>query len=560
MKVKFTLYLGTILVAFSCTNPAITDKLDIVESIVQDHPDSALTIIRSIDTLSLKSRAIRARYSLLHVTALDKSFIDTTDLRVILPASEYYANHGSSADRMKAYFYHGRIYSNRKENDKAMQLYLSALSDSAHVVDNHYKELVNSAISDVFSRNHNPDQELKYLSTALRYGRLDKDLKGIWAITGHMATCFANLHRWDDAERTYHEYFEMPVYDTLSFFRRKINHAKLLLLKPLSEPGRCAALLEEIASVCPEAMTYEAYCIYAYAHQLLGNDTIADNLMSEIGLMDGNQNVIRLWRYRIEREQKEFERALIDLEQSMIVQDSIVISTLSQSLVQSQRDYADAEALSLKRKNELKNQQFTTTAILFLIVLAFFFYLFSRSNKILNKRIEDLSSLQEESMRMLNLQADLNVGFGAQLAQKDADLLALRRQFASMYRTHYKTLNDLCAAYLSPIKKDRRDLIYDMVMNQIGLIVNDDYSQNKFMSLVNESLGGIIDKLRVDLPDHKDSDFRFLMFVIIGFDAKTISSITGYSVGTVYVKKNRLKNEISMLSSPYKDYYLEYIT
>jgi hypothetical protein len=45
----------------------------------------------------------------------------------------------------------------------------------------------------------------------------------------------------------------------------------------------------------------------------------------------------------------------------------------------------------------------------------------------------------------------------------------------------------------------------------------------------------------------------------VGFDAKTIANLTGYAVGTVYTKKNRLKAEISALDSPNRDFYLEYI-
>ena len=134
-----------------------------------------------------------------------------------------------------------------------------------------------------------------------------------------------------------------------------------------------------------------------------------------------------------------------------------------------------------------------------------------------------------------------------------------RRQYASMYKAQYKTLNDLCAAYLSPIKKDRKEVLYDEAMRQLDIIINDKDSQDRFMSLVNNSLDNIMDKLRTDLPNHKELDYHFLMYIIVGFDATTISNLTGYSVGTVYTKKNRLKGTISSLSSPYKDFYLQFI-
>ena len=163
---------------------------------------------------------------------------------------------------------------------------------------------------------------------------------------------------------------------------------------------------------------------------------------------------------------------------------------------------------------------------------------------------EDVSALNAESQQMLALQK----------SETESTLLSLRRQFADMFKAQFKSLNDLCAAYLSPVKKDRKDKVYAAAMSQLDMIINDTDSHDKFMLQVNASLNGIMDKLRADLPNHDEHDFRFLAYVIVGFDAKTISSLTGYSVGTVYTKKNRLKKEISELKSVYKDNYLIFIS
>ena len=194
-----------------------------------------------------------------------------------------------------------------------------------------------------------------------------------------------------------------------------------------------------------------------------------------------------------------------------------------------------------------------------IIAVGILILLYLRKKRALDKRIEELAALHHESQQMLDLQNSKTAAVNAELAEKDAALFQLRKQFASLYKAQYKTLNNLCSAYLSPIKKDRKDLLYDEAMLQLDVIVNNKESQNKFMSIVNNSLDNIIDKLRHDLPGHKEMDFRFLMYVIVGFDATTISNLTGYSVGTVYTKKNRLKGEISNLSSVYRDFYLEFI-
>lgn len=559
MKNKYTIIFLIFACLMSCNDHDIANRLDIAESLVQDQPDSALSIIRSIDTLSLKTNAIRAKYSLLNAMALDKNYIDTTDLNVILPASNYFAKHGSLTNRMRAYFYHGRIYANKKEDDRAMHYYLMALEDSSQVTDNHLKELVNSAISDAFSRNYNADQELKYTIDALRYGRIAKDSIGVWAITGHLASCYANLRQWENAEKTFQEFFEMPIIDSLAYFRRRINYVKSLLLRPYPDPQKSIDIIDTIVNEHPASMTIEAYCMYAFALQMMGKSTMADDILSQLESLGKQLEIISVWRYRVNKEQRRFEQAINDLEYSVQIQDSIVFTAQRASILQYQRDYLSAETKVLKKDNEIEKQRHVFIIVLSFLCLALIVVLFTRRNAVLNKRIEELSSLHEESKRMLDLQNARTAIIDAQLAEKDAALLSLRKQFASLYKAQYKTLNDLCAAYLSPIKKERRDVVYDEVMNQLRFIINDEDSQKEFMSLVNKSLNGIIEKLRKDLPNHQESDIRFLTYIIVGFDAKTISSLTGYSVGTVYTKKNRLKGAIANLSSPHRDLYLDYI-
>ena len=548
-----------ILSFLSCENRKIDAILDDVESFIQEHPDSAIVVLKSVSKNDLNSRELQARYSILYAMSLDKNYIDTTDLSIISPASDYYSKRGPSALKMKALFYQGRIHENRGEDDRALHYYLLALEDSSRVDDNHYKELVNSSISDVFSRSHYRELELQYAEDALRYGRHAGDSVGIWAITGHVASSFGNLGMWREAENAYQRFFEMPVYDSLAYFRKRVNYAKDLLRNPNANPQLSLEILEEVAANYPGAMGIEGYCIYAFAQQKLGKEAIANGIIGQLESLGRQQDVVKLWRYRIYREQGKYDQAIADLEQSVLVQDSIILSVLRQSLIQSQHDYLKSETLVLKKENQLERHRIVLISVVSLIVLGLFALLFYKRKAAMGKKIEELSALHRESQQMLDLQSAQAASANAKLAQKEADLFSLRKQFASMYKAQYKTLNDLCAAYLSPMKKDRKEIIYDEVMSQLNDIVNDEDSQNRFMSMVNASLNGIMDKLHQDLPKHKEHDFRFLMYIIVGFDATTISSLTKYSVGTVYTKKNRLKGEISALSSPYRDFYLEYI-
>lgn len=559
MKLRLLLSLSFILLQTACINKSTRETLNDIETFIHERPDSALSVLESIRPECLRTKRLNAQFSLLYSTALDKNYIDTTNLDVIRPALNYYSRHGSSSEKMRAYFYQGCIFVNRGEDDKALYSYLLALEDSSLVQDNHYKELVNSAISDIFSRNHNIEQELYYTQNALKYGQMAGDSVGVWAITGHLASCYANLGKWEDADSAYESYFAMPIYDSLAFARREICFAKDLLRESKPDPLSSIGIIQKVASEQPDAMTLEAYCIYAYAQQILGDEHAADGILHQLESISPQQDVIKPWRYRIKKMQGQYRQALTDLEQTIMAQDSLVLSSLRQSLIQSQRDYLQAQTVILKKENELKRQHSIIVIVASLLIIALVIFLYFRRKAIFSKKIAALSSLHQDSQRMLELQSLKAESINSQLEKKDAALLSLRKQYATLYKAKYRILNDLCSAYLSPIKKDRKDMVYEEAMRQMDIIINDADSQMKFMKIVNNSLDNILDKLRMDLPNHKESDIHFLMFIIVGFDATTISNLTGYSVGTVYTKKNRLKGEITSLSSPYKDFYLEYI-
>ena len=66
-------------------------------------------------------------------------------------------------------------------------------------------------------------------------------------------------------------------------------------------------------------------------------------------------------------------------------------------------------------------------------------------------------------------------------------------------------------------------------------------------------------ELRCDLPYATYNDFRFIALNILGFDAKTIARVMGYTVQSVYTKRVRLRSWISKLDSENKVFFLDFI-
>lgn len=121
------------------------EQLGMAEKDMEEHPDSALGVLRGIDATVLKGKEEKARYALLMSQAMDKNYIDTTRFDVLQPAIDYYLKKGTPDEKLKTMYYQGIIYLNANDRSKASRSMLKCIymardcSDSltlarAHVV------------------------------------------------------------------------------------------------------------------------------------------------------------------------------------------------------------------------------------------------------------------------------------------------------------------------------------------------------------------------------------------------------------------------------------------
>ena len=117
--------LFSVIMLVSCERQSPTWKqMDIAESLLNTKPDSALAILEGIPTSNVNGKETSARYALLKSMALDKNCIDTTTFDVLQPAIDYYIEHGSPDEQLRTYYYQGRIYQNKGDDDAAMQSFM----------------------------------------------------------------------------------------------------------------------------------------------------------------------------------------------------------------------------------------------------------------------------------------------------------------------------------------------------------------------------------------------------------------------------------------------------
>lgn len=169
---------------------------------------------------------------------------------------------------------------------------------------------------------------------------------------------------------------------------------------------------------------------------------------------------------------------------------------------------------------------------------------------------------QERSIKSLtqrNKSANARIGRLSDelsLAKSGQMIVDLRKRYVQAYKEQYHQLNDLCRQYweASRLSRGGKDRIYTEVKEIVSIL--DEPNQRQLEAMIDEGLDGIMRKLRRAMPESSEKDFRFISFVILGFDAKTIARMMDYSVNSVYTKRSNLKEKLLSLAIDDKEIIL----
>jgi len=199
-QLNIALFLLMSALVMSCGNKEAARIMNSAENVMWTRPDSALATLESIDTLALKTKAQRARYSLLYTMALDRNHLTIPNLRVIKLAANYYERHGSNDDKMKMYFYLGTAQFDTGDPESAIASYIRAKEYSSHSDNLVFKGIISSSISDVYLWNNNNSEGISYCKDACGYFAQAKDSFRLWNATGSLANLYSNIQDWTKAD------------------------------------------------------------------------------------------------------------------------------------------------------------------------------------------------------------------------------------------------------------------------------------------------------------------------------------------------------------------------
>lgn len=550
----------------SCDNRQTKSLLQDVETYIQERPDSALRVLRKVDSLTLNTKSLRARYSLLFAMALDKNYIDTTALSILEPTVAYYERLGSPQDKMLSCYYLGRIYANRKDYPNAVIFYSQALRESGEY-DYYHRGLIYAASADAYNASFNDEEELR--NTILAYECFEKiGDKDLDLSLYKVAQAYHNNERFDVADSLY-----SLVYSGKDSTSRLALYAMEDLVsndlyQEKQDVERDLELLEYVAEHRGN-LSLESYYEYAYPLLLAGKESEAENILSQLSNREANGKTMEI-RYRIAECKGQNEEALALLKSMLSHQNDVVKKKLAQSVFKAQSDYYRLTAEVSEQKSTIANQRSVIILIAGLMMAGLLYIVFMKRKTALIREKDRLAQAVEESEKLLETvrnrakqekeERDKDIFDLKSHNERERDKIKeLREMYVALYQKRFSEIGKYYdAASSHRLESIKEKAYHDVISSTQALfeeIASGSEGQKKFEARINADLDDIVSKIRSDFPKLKDDDIRFICYLIVGFDTSTISFLMDISKENVRVKKHRLREKLNGYAGPNETLY-----
>ncbi|MFR8802903.1 MAG: tetratricopeptide repeat protein [Anaerovoracaceae bacterium] len=550
----------------SCDNRQTKSLFQDVETYIQERPDSALRVLRKVDSLTLNTKSLRARYSLLFAMALDKNYIDTTALSILEPTVAYYERLGSPQDKMLSCYYLGRIYANRKDYPNAVIFYSQALRESGEY-DYYHRGLIYAASADAYNASFNDEEELR--NTILAYECFEKiGDKDLDLSLYKVAQAYHNNERFDVADSLY-----SLVYSGKDSTSRLALYAMEDLVsndlyQEKQDVERDLELLEYVAEHRGN-LSLESYYEYAYLLLLAGKESEAENILSQLSNREANGKTMEI-RYRIAECKGQNEEALALLKSMLSHQNDVVKKKLAQSVFKAQSDYYRLTAEVSEQKSTIANQRSVIILIAGLMMAGLLYIVFMKRKTALIREKDRLAQAVEESEKLLETvrnrakqekeERDKDIFDLKSHNERERDKIKeLREMYVALYQKRFSEIGKYYdAASSHRLESIKEKAYHDVISSTQALfeeIASGSEGQKKFEARINADLDDIVSKIRSDFPKLKDDDIRFICYLIVGFDTSTISFLMDISKENVRVKKHRLREKLNGYAGPNETLY-----
>lgn len=530
---------------FSCTGLNVKHVLNDVETYIMESPDSALTVLESIERSSLKTQRSKAHHALLHAMALDKNYIDVTDDSIAQVAVDFYQKRGPMRNRARALYYLGVAYFNQKEYDKAILEYSKAEEVSKNC-DSLYLGMTYASMSYTYNQTYNSIEELNCINKAIEVFEAINADNYIRSVKFSLGVGYQNTDNYNSALKIFKEIIESS--DDIDYYT----------IKALLCSAHCMIETDSVDyitvnNIFTKVKDYQAdltekdYWAWAYSLYRTGKKAEAKKLIDGIKVSD--EMTANFWKSRIAAYLNDYQKAYIYDELTDKSQNNVVENILTESLATYQRDYYQTQLESTKYKVKTRTIGLIAIIIFTSLLSIIIFLLIIRYIKKQQTEKDRLLEYAEEIKRQLND------------AEQNNDYSELKRKYLSLYKSRFETIGTLTDQYFQTDgRTDIESLMFKKVTSLINEVKNDSKNRKAFEAMLDNDLDGIMTNIRREMPKLKELDYSIFSYLIVGFDATTISRLLDMSVNNIYAHKRRLRIKIEERNPEHAVQFLEMLS
>lgn len=520
---------------FSCTDNSEAEKrLTSAEALMNQHPDSALAILQGIGRSSLSSDKGKARYALLMSQALDKNYIDTTTFDILQPAIDYYIDKGNPDEKLRTFYYQGRIYQNKGDEDNAMLSFINA-REITGVTDTLALAHLLVAQGTLYLRQYKTlDFVANNLEAAKLYGKIGRHILEIdsyaKALNGYvimddkaaadsvLSVCVPLIREFPDGEAAL---FPAMLGYTIDF----------------CSPDEIKTFLDNYKDF---ELGHDETMNFARGYSKIGELDEAMDFISSVNQAPNTPDSLKYAAVKLDilEKQGNYEQALNLYKDYSAMLEGYQYELLTQDLLFADKKHQlEVDVLQERTQKE----RFVWIALGVILLLIIIYQMWVRK-----LRIEHENDL----LKIQTLQQNL---FESGQKQNEA-----QERIKKLFQTRFHLLDGLASSYFeSKETGQEQKRIFAEVKESINNFSSDE-TITELTEIVNGYNNGLMDRFKADFPKLSKSRFRFALYLFCGFSLPSISIFTGMELRNVYVHKSRLKSLISGSDSPHKAEYLRY--
>lgn len=524
------------------------------DAIMEEHPDSALLILDDYRLGPDASAADSAYYALLLTQARYKNFIDETDDSLISVATNYYTKHSDDELASRSLFLKGMIQMNSHDLGEAAVSFRQGLDIAHEGKDYMWEGQCARGLCMLYGELYDGSSQVEYAKIANEAFAKIKD-EGWYPYSKlHLARAYNNNLRYDESMALINELCKDIDELDDSLLKSEIYQLKGLVSFAL---GRYEESLESYKKACElDSLILTGADFYIIDVSLHETPQTSDTTYIKLFKKNSEIKGVPMDAFVVLAEEGNYKEAYEKLEQYKNAQDSVLSEIFSNNVSESMRQYEVMQETINKAK--IKNERMIY-GLIGLIIIIFstmvIWYLRECMHKeaALRLNIEaDLESLRSDFQIQLESARALSEKL-SQYSMKDKV-----EGFEKVIRQHYADTNRLCDDYYQGrYNKANKDEIQEEV-NKIVKGFTEKSELDEIIKFVDEKSGGMYSSFKKTFFNLTDEECRLFLYLILGFNSRSISVLIGQKTSVVYNRKARLKAKISNSAAAKKEEYLRF--